>query len=120
MNLDEIKLFNEYNYGSYLLYKGLPVFIDSRAVLYAPEFNTPTGKVEDGKDIFSDFISTSNLNTFYESTFDKYGITHVLVFRNSKINLVICNTNEGTYNCIYEDKNFVIYKIEKENNLQLQ
>ena len=40
-NLDvkNMKLFNEYNYGSYLLYKGVPVFIDSRADLYAPEFN---------------------------------------------------------------------------------
>ena len=37
-NLDvkNIRLFNEYNYGSYLLYKGIPVFIDSRADLYAP------------------------------------------------------------------------------------
>ena len=45
-NLDvkNIKLFNEYNYGSYLLYKGIPVFIDSRADLYAPEFNTPNRK----------------------------------------------------------------------------
>ena len=48
-NLDvkNIKLFNEYNYGSYLLYKGIPVFIDSRADLYAPEFNG--SMQEDGK-----------------------------------------------------------------------
>lgn len=113
LNLEKIKLFNEYNYGSYLLYKGIPVFIDSRADLYAPEFNTPTGKAEDGKDIFSDFISASNLNTFYESTFEKYEITHVILYRNSKMNLVICNTNDGTYNCVYEDDYFTIYEIEK-------
>lgn len=113
LNIDEIKLFNEYNYGSYLLYKGIPVFIDSRADLYAPEFNTSTGKAEDGKDIFSDFISASNLNTFYENTFEKYEITHVLLYRNSKMNLVICNTNDGTYNCVYEDDYFTIYEIEK-------
>ena len=48
-NLDvkEIKLYNEYNYGSYLLYRGIPVFIDSRADLYAPEFNGK--KNEDGQ-----------------------------------------------------------------------
>ena len=113
LNLDEVRLFNEYNYGSYLLYKGIPVFIDSRADLYAPEFNTPTGKAEDGKDIFTDFISVSNLNTFYESIFEKYAITHVLIYRNSKMNLVICNTNDGTYNCVYEDDYFTIYEIEK-------
>ena len=113
LDLNKVKLFNEYNYGSYLLYKGIPVFIDSRADLYAPEFNTPTGKADDGKDIFSDFISASNLNTFYENTFEKYGITHVLILRNSKMNLVICNTNDGTYNCVYEDDYFTIYEIEK-------
>lgn len=41
-----MKLFNEYNYGSYLLYKGVPVFIDSRADLYAPEFNGNVQKTE--------------------------------------------------------------------------
>ena len=37
--MSSMRLFNEYNYGSYLLYEGIPVFIDSRADLYAPEFN---------------------------------------------------------------------------------
>ena len=36
LDLDSLRLYNEYNYGSYLLYKGIPVFIDSRADLYAP------------------------------------------------------------------------------------
>ena len=39
LEIDKIKLYNEYNYGSYLLYRGIPVFIDSRADLYTPEFN---------------------------------------------------------------------------------
>lgn len=82
-NLDvkNIKLFNEYNYGSYLLYKGIPVFIDSRADLYAPEFNgsmQEDGKFE-GRDIFTDFIETSGLNKHYEDTFEKYGVTHVIL-----------------------------------------
>lgn len=114
LDLDEIRLFNEYNYGSYLLYKGIPVFIDSRADLYAPEFNTPTGKTEDGRDIFMDFMYASNLNWFYEDTFEKYDITHVILDKNSKMNLIISNTNEGKYNCLYEDKYFIIYKIEEQ------
>ena len=39
LDLNNIRLYNEYNYGSYLLFQGIPVFIDSRADLYAPEFN---------------------------------------------------------------------------------
>lgn len=34
-----MKIYNEYNYGSYLLFRGIPVFVDSRADLYTPQFN---------------------------------------------------------------------------------
>lgn len=107
-NLDvkNIKLFNEYNYGSYLLYRGIPVFIDSRADLYAPEFN---GK----QDIFMDFINTSNLGEYYGNTFDKYGITHVILYRNAKVRMIIDETEPENYNKIYSDNNFVIYEIVK-------
>lgn len=120
LDVNEIRLFNEYNYGSYLLYKGIPVFIDSRADLYAPEFNTSTGKAEDGRDIFTDFIDASNISVFYEDIFEKYKITHVILYQDSKMNLVITNTNDGTYDCIYEDDNFVLYEIkEKVINMNL-
>lgn len=114
LDLDKIKLYNEYNYGSYLLYKGIPVFIDSRADLYAPEFNTKTGKAEDGRDIFTDFIEASNLNVFYEDIFEKYDITHVILYKNCKMNLIITNTNDGKYNCIYEDEHFALYEIKEQ------
>ena len=114
LDVNKIRLFNEYNYGSYLLYKGIPVFIDSRADLYAPEFNTETGKAKDGRDIFMDFIDASNLNIFYEDIFEKYDITHVILYKNSKMNLIISNTNDGKYNCIYEDDNFTLYEIKEE------
>ena len=63
-----MKLFNDYNYGSYLLFKGIPVFIDSRADLYSPEFNK-------GKDIFSDYLNISGLSNWYEDKFEEYGVT---------------------------------------------
>ena len=37
IDLGTAKFYNEYNYGSYMIYRGIPVFIDSRADLYAPE-----------------------------------------------------------------------------------
>lgn len=104
LDVQNIKLFNEYNYGSYLLYKGIPVFIDSRADLYAPEFNP-------GVDVFSDFIDTSSIGTYYGDTFEDYGITHVLVYKNSKINMLIKKADAEKYNLLYSDNNFVIYEI---------
>ena len=101
LDLENIKLYNEYNYGSYLLFEGIPVFIDSRADLYAPEFNGQD------KDIFSDFINTSNINKYYEDMFSKYEITHVITYKNSRLNLFISRDNN--YKELYSDESFVIY-----------
>jgi len=101
LDLKNIKLYNEYNYGSYLLFKGIPVFIDSRADLYTPQFNS-------GKDIFMDFMNISNLNTDYELKFKEYGITHVLMYNNSKLNTFLIKDTK--YNQIYIDDHFVIYE----------
>ena len=106
LDVNNIKLFNEYNYGSYLLYKGIPVFIDSRADLYSPEFNN-------GEDIFMDFINTSNMGKYYGSTFEKYGITHIILYKNAKIAMIIDKTEPENYDKIYSDKNFVIYQVVK-------
>ena len=40
-NLDykNIRFYNQYDYGSYLLMEKIPVFLDSRCDLYTPEFN---------------------------------------------------------------------------------
>lgn len=106
LDVQNIKLFNEYNYGSYLLYKGIPVFIDSRADLYAPEFNGLSD------DIFMDFINTSNISKYYGKTFKNYGITHVLVYKNSKIKMLIDNADQEKYKKIYSDDHFVIYEVK--------
>ena len=104
IDLGKAKFYNEYNYGSYLLFRGIPVFIDSRADLYAPEFS---GKEED---IFSDFIDTSSIGTFYEDTFEKYGITHVITYKNSKMNMIITKTKDPNYKELYQDDYFVVYQ----------
>lgn len=107
LDVDNIKLYNEYNYGSYLLFEGIPVFIDSRADLYAPEFNKRVGE-EKGRDIFSDYINTSQISTYYENTFEKYGITHVILYKNVKTNLFL--SRDKNYKELYSDDRFVIYE----------
>ena len=111
LDVNNIKLYNEYNYGSYLLYKGIPVFIYSRADLYAPEFNTNTDDPKDGRDIFSDFINVSSIGKYYGEIFEKYGITHALMYGNSKMNMLIKKADSEKYKLIYSDDNFVLYEI---------
>ena len=105
IDLEGVRFYNEYNYGSYMLFRGIPVFIDSRADLYAPEFS---GKKDE--DIFSDFINTSSISKFYEETFEKYNITHLLISKKSKTNMIISKTEDIKYKELYSDDNFIIYE----------
>ncbi len=107
IDLGTARFYNEYNYGSYLLFRGIPVFIDSRADLYAPEFS---GKEED---IFSDFIDTSSIGKFYGDIFEKYNITHIITYENSKMNMLITKTKDARYKQLYQDDYFVVYELVK-------
>lgn len=102
LDLKNIKLYNEYNFGSYLLYEDIPVFIDSRADVYDPQFNG----WED--DIFRDFINIDDVNIDYEEKFEHYGITHLLIYNNTTLNKVL--KLDENYKQLYKDDNFVIYE----------
>lgn len=112
LDIENMRLYNEYNYGSYLLFRGIPVFIDSRADLYTPEFNgtkNEDGKYE-GRDIFSDYMSISSIGAYYEDKFEKYNITHVIIVKNAKLNMFLSKNED--YKELYEDNNFIIYERE--------
>ena len=105
IDLSTARFYNEYNFGSYMLFRGIPVFIDSRADLYAPEFSG-----NEDEDIFSDFINTSSISKFYEETYEKYNITHVILGKKSKNNMLIVKTHDSNYKELYSDDYFVIYE----------
>ena len=105
IDLSTARFYNEYNYGSYMLFRGIPVFIDSRADLYAPEFS---GNKDE--DIFTDFINTSSISKFYEDTFEKYDINYVILLKKSKTNMIITKTHDENYKELYSDDNFVVYE----------
>ena len=112
LDIENMRLYNEYNYGSYLLFRGIPVFIDSRADLYTPEFNgtkNEDGEYE-GRDIFSDYMSISSIGAYYEDKFEKYNITHVIIVKNAKLNMFLSKNED--YKELYEDNNFIIYERE--------
>ena len=110
MDLSTMRIYNEYNYGSYLVFKGIPVFIDSRAELYTPQFNgvKKDDKTYEGRDIFSDYLNISNIGTYYENKFEEYGITHVLLKKNTKLNIFI--SRDDNYKELYSDDYFVFYE----------
>lgn len=103
LDVNSIKLYNEYNYGSYLLFRGIPVFIDSRADLYAPEFNP-------GVTVFDDYMDLSGVNIDnIEEKLDEYGITHMLMYKTSKLRRFVEQDTEK-YSLLYEDDNFCLFQ----------
>ena len=101
IDLENARFYNEYNYGSYMLFRGIPVFIDSRADLYTPEFNP-------GCTVFDDFLNISNIGTYYENKFEEYDITHVICYKNAKLNMFLSRNYE--YKELYSDEKFVVYE----------
>lgn len=101
-NLDykNIKIFNSYNYGSYLLFNDIPVFIDSRSDLYMKQFNSNLKY-----DIFNDFV---NIIYDYEEKFDYYDIEYVLQYNDSDLSLIL--SKDSNYKVIYNDEYFTLFE----------
>lgn len=99
-NLDykNIRLYNGYDFGSYLIYRGIPVFIDSRADLYLEEFNKNTYVLKDYMNMFYN----------YEELFKKYDFKYFLLDNSDKLNKVL---TKDKYKIIYVDKYFTLYEV---------
>ena len=114
LDVQNMKIYNEYNYGSYLLFRGIPVFIDSRCDLYSPEFNGDKKNGKEGKDIFSDALDIASIAAQYDNKFEEYGVTHVINSSNSK--LVMLMKQNKSYKRIYEDDHFSIFERLQKND----
>ena len=111
LDVENIRPYNEYNYGAYLLFRGVPVFIDSRCDLYSPEFNGEYNKETkeyDGRDIFSDALDIAGLSLDYKREFKEYDVTHAILFDNSKLAKRL--EEDAEYKEIYRDDYFVIFE----------
>ena len=77
------------------------MFVDSRADLYAPEFN---GK----KDIFSDALNIAGISLNYKTAFKDYGVTHVITYANAKLAMLL--EDDGNYKKLYDDTKFKVFE----------
>ena len=112
LDIENMRLYNEYNYGAYLLHRGIPVFIDSRCDLYTPEFNgeynKETKEYENGRDIFSDALNIPGLSVNYKNQFEEYEISHIILYEDSKLAMVLEKDSE--YKRIFYEGNFKIFE----------
>lgn len=101
-NLDykNLKIYNSFNYGSYLEFSGIPAFVDSRSEIFCKEFNDT--------EILQDWLDTSRGYKNYNETFEKYDIDYAIVENNEIINTYI--SKDDKYEKIYADDVFSLYR----------
>lgn len=98
LDMENVRLYNEYDFGSYLIYKDIPVFIDSRSDLYTEPFNHKT-------DIFNEYM---NITQNYGRIFKKYEITHILIYKDTELNQILAASSN--YKLIHKDGRFMLYE----------
>ncbi len=100
-NIDykKMRLYNEYNYGSYLLFNDIPVYIDNRCDLYLKEFNGMK---------YSIFDEMEKINFKYSKIFNKYNISHVVL--NKKNSFYMTLLKDNNYSILYQDKYFILFE----------
>lgn len=102
VDLTQAKIYNHFNYGSYMELQGIPTFIDSRSEVYCKEFG--------GGDILEDFANYSiYLSMTSEDLVSKYGITH-FVLKDSTTNASEMKNNDN-YKLIYTDNIFDVFEV---------
>ena len=100
VDINNMRIYNGFNYGSYLELKGIPAFMDSRSEVYCEEFNDTT--------VLKDVMKLENGIVSYKDIFNKYDITHVLVATTYIVNVYIEYDEE--YKILYQDDAFVLYE----------
>lgn len=93
-----IRLYNEYDFGSYLIYQDIPVFVDSRSDLYTKPFNHKD-------DIFDESMKITEK---YGRIFQKYEITHILTYKDTDLNQILAASSN--YELLHKEGRFMLYQ----------
>ena len=105
LDINNMRIYNHFNFGSYLEFKGIKAFIDSRSGVFTTEFNP-------GCTILQDWMNVSNLEIDYNEIFDKYKINYLLLYSSEP--LARCVKLDPKWHFIYQDNSFILYeKVKK-------
>ena len=102
-NIDykNMRIWNGFNFGSYLELNGIKVFLDSRSGMYTEQENPKCTVLKDWLDVYSGRVH-------YQDIFNKYDITHVLLNNEELVNKFI--VNDKNYKLIYQDDLYSLYE----------
>ncbi len=104
INLDDYVLYNGFNYGSYLEYKGIKAFMDSRAEVFEKPYNDVEIMYDSNKMEFAQ--DYEELKPYIE----KYHFNLFLVNKDFNLfNILMDNTEHSEL--LHLDDNFAIFKL---------
>lgn len=89
------RMFNGYRYGNYLIFFGLPSFVDGRADLYMQ------------KNVLKDYLRLTSLQVFPDRILNKYSIRYVFFPRHTPLVQVL--RHDPVWRVIYRGKEAVIF-----------
>ncbi|MFT8315602.1 MAG: hypothetical protein ABF633_15335 [Clostridium sp.] len=96
-------LLSHYNDSQYLIFRGIPTFVDSRADLFLPSFNKDTNAFYDFMHAFIDLYDPQDL-------INKYNIKYILVNKSYSIYEIL--SGYKNLSVVYEDSNYCIFKVD--------
>ena len=102
VDYENMRIYNGFNFGSYLEFKGIPSFMDSRSEMYTKAYNDT--------EIFKDYLDVCDGNITYDELVDKYNLTHLLVEKGTLIDNYI--KDDDGYKELYSDEYFVLYEVK--------
>lgn len=103
---DDKRIFNEYFYGTSLMFNNIKCFIDSRCDLYTEEYNK-------GITVANDYIDAVNCDENFNEIMKKYNIEYVFIKKETPLAKNILELSR--YKLIYEDELVYIIKVEDIN-----
>jgi len=92
--LSQARMYNSYNWGGYLLWRGYRVFIDGRADVYGDEF-------------INEYLLAYQLRGDWRQPLEKYGVDYVLIESGASFATLL--TESAEWEKVYEDEVAVIF-----------
>jgi len=92
--LSQARMYNSYNWGGYLLWRGYRVFIDGRADVYGDEF-------------INEYLLAYQLRGDWRQPLEKYSVDYVLI--ESRASLATLLTESADWEKVYEDEVAVVF-----------
>lgn len=104
LDTNHIRLFNDYDVGNFLEFKGIKTFIDTRADVFLKSNNKKA-------DILNDYMDTLIGRIHYKDFLDMYEFSHLLTIRGSLMDTYL--SRDSTILLLYEDEKFRLFERKK-------